>query len=237
MVRTILLDCGGVIARPESGTWLFPRNFHALMDGLLANISDDAHRDARKKAADILHEDHHLYTEDVECAQLLEYFRNCYCRFLGLDVPEDTLQALARGMVYDDGRFVFYDDALPMLKKWQGKYKLGLVSDTHPTLRRIMRAHGSLQPFDVVSLSCDNGVLKPDAKMYQTALDALGADPSTTIFVDDLDKNLRGAQELGITGVKIIRDVYTSDSACAKNEWKGVLVRSLEELDGLLETL
>lgn len=237
MVETILLDCGGVLARPQTGIWLFPRNFHRLMDGLLAQVDAKEHVRARVRASELLHRDHLLYTEDVECDQLEEYFRNCYCRFLGLDVPEETLRELARAQVYDNERFVFYDDVLPMLRKWKGKYKLGMVSDTHPSLRRIMRDHGSLQYFDVAALSCDLGVLKPDARMYETALRALGAAPETTIFVDDLEKNLFGAQRLGIRGVKIARDVYTNAPILAENEWKGAFVRSLEELDGLLGEL
>lgn len=237
MVKTILLDCGGVLARPVTGIWVFPRNFHALMDGYLAGVSDQAHKDARAKALDILHEDHHLYTEDVEYEQLHKYFRDCYCEFLGLNVPESTLHALAFAQVYDNDRFAFYDDVLPMLQKWRGQYKLGMVSDTHPTLRRIMRAHGSLQMFDAVSLSCDNGVLKPNAKMYEVALQALDADPATTIFVDDLDKNLHGAEKLGIKGVKIARDVYTDGSPTDRGGWTGAFVRSLTELDELLVTL
>jgi len=237
MVETILLDCGGVLARPVTGVWLFPRNFHTLMDGYLKGVSDVEHREARAKASAILHADHHLFTEDEECRQLEEYFRNCYCRFLGLSVPQETLAELARAEVYDNSRFAFYDDVLPMLNKWRKRYKLGMVSDTHPSLRRIMSAHGSLQPFGAVSLSCDNGVLKPDAKMYAAALKMLGARPETAIFVDDLDKNLHGAEKLGIRGVKIARSVYTSEPITAQNGWKGVLVHSLEELDGLLDTL
>lgn len=237
MVETILLDCGGVMARPVTGIWLYPRNFHALMDGYLTGVAPQEHRVARAKASEILHADHHLYTEDVEYEQLLCYFRNCYCRFLALKVPEKTLRALAQAQVYDNERFAFYDDVLPMLHKWKGHYKLGMVSDTHPSLRRIMRAHGSLQPFDAVSLSCENGVLKPDARIYEAAMNALEADPATTIFVDDLDKNLLGAQRLGIRGVKIARDVYTDVPILYEDNWKGAFVRSLEELDVMLETL
>jgi len=237
MVETILLDCGGVMVRPHTGIWLFPRNFHALMDGYLEGISAQTHRQARAKAADILHADHHLYTEEVEYEQMRKYFEDCYCGFLGLDIPAETLDALARAEVYDDGRFVFYDDVLPVLKKWQGKYKLGIVSDTHPGLRRVMRAHGSLPFFDIVSLSCDNGVLKPHPKMYEVALKGLEADPETTIFVDDLEKNLYGAQRVGIRGVKIMRDVYTSEPILAESSWQGPLVHSMTELDAILETL
>ena len=237
MVETILLDCGGVMVRPYTGTWTVPRNFHALMDGYMQGVSAEEHRQARAKALDILHADHHLYTEEVEYEQLRKFFADCYCCFLGLNIPDETLDALARAQVYDDGRFVFYDDVLPVLKKWQGKYKLGIVSDTHPALRRIMRAHGSLQMFDIVSLSCDNGVLKPDAKMYEVALQGLNANPETTIFVDDLEKNLRGAEKLGIRGVKIARDIYTDAPILTESSWQGAFVRSLAELDEILETL
>lgn len=237
MVETILLDCGGVLARPKTGIWLFPRNFHALMDGYLQGISAQEHRAAREKAAAILNADHHLFTEEIECTQLQKYYEDCYCRFLGLNVPRETICALAQAEVYDNGRFVFYDDVLPVLGKWQGKYRLGMVSDTHPSLRRIMRDHGSLQLFDMASLSCENGVLKPHPLMYQAALDALGADPATTIFVDDLEKNLRGAEKLGIRGVKIRREVYTDEPILLEDGWQGPFVRSLEELDAMLEAL
>lgn len=237
MVKTVLLDCGGVMAKPASGNWLFPRNFHALMDNYLSNVSDEQHTKARNTAVDLLNADHHLYTEDVEAEQMLAYFRNCYCRFLGLPIPERTLEALALAEVYDDERFAFYDDVLPVLRSWQGKYRLGLVSDTHPGLRRAMRNHGSLQLFDAASLSCENGVFKPHPMMYEKAMQALGAEPATTIFVDDLDKNLRGAEELGIRAVKMVRNEYTDDPISSENHWKGTSVRSLAELDAILENL
>ncbi len=237
MVETILLDCGGVMCRPATGNWLVPRNFHALMDDFLVGISLEDLRAARKKANEIMDSSHHLYTEELEYEQRYAFFDNCYRRFLHLPVPHETLHKLAESMVYDDDRFVFYEDTLPVLEKWQRKYRLGMVSDTHPQLRRVMRNNGTLQTLDAVSLSCENGVFKPHPHMYEMALQALNAKPETTIFVDDLEKNLYGAEKLGVRGVKIIRDVYTDEPILHEGTWKGTVVRSLAELDAILEDL
>lgn len=237
MIDTILLDCGGVLARPVTGCWLFPRNFHALMDEYLTGVTPEDHRKARSRAAKTLNEDHHLYTEEIECEQLLEYFRNCYARDLKLPVPEETLKKLAISETYDDGRFAFYDDVMPMLAKWQGEFRLGMVSDTHPSLRRIMRNHGSLRFFEAVSLSCEIGALKPDARMYRFALDALNVNPETAVFVDDIDANLRGAEALGIRTVKMRRPIYTDDPIRPDDGWQGPVITSLTELDGVVRAL
>lgn len=237
MVKTILLDCGGVMCRPKTGIWLFPLNFHTLMDGYLTSVTPLAHRNARAKAAQLMDADHHLYTEEIECQQLFSFYRKCYCEELDLPVPEATLWDLAISETYDDSRFLFYDDVLPMLTKWSTAYRLGMVSDTHPSLRRIMRNNGTLRLLDAVSLSCENGVFKPDPRMYTCAMEALQADPKTTIFVDDLEKNLYGAEALGIRGVKITRDQYTDEPIRIEDAWKGPHVCSLAQLDTILEEL
>lgn len=237
MIGTILLDCGGVLARPVTGCWLFPLNFHECMDGFLRGVSPEEHRAARGRAAAILNADHHLYTEEIECEQLLEYFRNCYVRDLGLPVPEETLARLAQAETYEDSRFAFYDDVMPMLSKWKDEFRLGMVSDTHPSLRRIMRNHGSLRFFEAISLSCEIGALKPDPRMYAYALETLRVKPETAVFVDDIDANLRGAEALGIRTVKMKRPVYTQDPIRPGDGWQGPTVSSLTELDEMVRGL
>jgi epoxide hydrolase-like predicted phosphatase len=63
--------------------------------------------------------------------------------------------------------------------------------------------------FDVVVLSGDLGIRKPDPEIYAVAVERLGVTPERCVFVDDLGGNLKPAKALGMT---TIRHVETSDT-------------------------
>lgn len=59
-----------------------------------------------------------------------------------------------------------------------------------------------LEPlFDVVVISGEIGLRKPDPEIYHHTLDALGVRPEQTVFVDDLPQNVEAARELGLHGI------------------------------------
>jgi epoxide hydrolase-like predicted phosphatase len=59
-----------------------------------------------------------------------------------------------------------------------------------------------LDLFDVVVLSGDLGIRKPDPRIYAVALERLGATPDRCVFVDDLGGNLKPAKALGMTTIR-----------------------------------
>jgi putative hydrolase of the HAD superfamily len=59
---------------------------------------------------------------------------------------------------------------------------------------------------DVVVISAEVGVEKPDPDIYRLATDALGVDPTGCVLVDDLLENLDGAATIGIAGVLHLRN-------------------------------
>jgi len=73
--------------------------------------------------------------------------------------------------------------------------------------------------FDVVVASADEGMRKPDPRVYTLACDRLGVVPERVVFLDDLGINLKPARSMGMTTIKVT-DV---DQA----------VSELEELTGL----
>jgi epoxide hydrolase-like predicted phosphatase len=56
--------------------------------------------------------------------------------------------------------------------------------------------------FDVVVISGEVGMRKPDAEIFHHTLDLLGLDASDCVFVDDLPHNIAAAADLGIVGVR-----------------------------------
>lgn len=78
------------------------------------------------------------------------------------------------------------------------KYKLALVSNaTGYSVRSKIPTH-NLELFDEVFISEEVGLLKPDSKLFELALDKLGVKPEETVFVDDHEKYIQGADALGI---------------------------------------
>ena len=55
--------------------------------------------------------------------------------------------------------------------------------------------------FDVVVLSGERGMRKPDREIFELTARELGVEPAECVFVDDLEPNIRGAVATGMCGV------------------------------------
>jgi putative hydrolase of the HAD superfamily len=78
--------------------------------------------------------------------------------------------------------------------------RLALLSNAGADFGSYFR-HGLLgEYFDAVYVSGELRLLKPDPKIYRHVLADLGISATEAVFIDDRADNVRGAQELGITG-------------------------------------
>ncbi|MFQ5944343.1 MAG: HAD family hydrolase [Anaerolineales bacterium] len=114
------------------------------------------------------------------------------------EVKDDTLTTLHADLIPGAG------ELLHELKR--RRYKLALVADGRPgTYSNVLRQHSVHQLFDVFAISEEVGVEKPDARMFVTALAALGIereDYGRTVMVGNrLDRDVRGANDLGMVSV------------------------------------
>ncbi|MEE1820966.1 HAD family phosphatase [Streptomyces sp. BE20] len=64
--------------------------------------------------------------------------------------------------------------------------------------------------FDVVVLSAEVGLRKPDPAIFSLTLDRLGVPAEETVFVDDSEQNLVAAAELGVTPVHGLDEKVTA---------------------------
>ena len=58
--------------------------------------------------------------------------------------------------------------------------------------------------FDHVIESAKIGLRKPDPRIYRMMVEALGVDPRTCVYLDDLGVNLKPAREMGMTTIKVV---------------------------------
>jgi len=78
-------------------------------------------------------------------------------------------------------------------------YKVGMVTNTFPDLIKPMFERGILPKvsFDVIIDSSEVHALKPDARMFEIAVDRAGMNPSEILLVDDDRLNLAAAGQYG----------------------------------------
>jgi HAD superfamily hydrolase (TIGR01509 family) len=81
---------------------------------------------------------------------------------------------------------------------------LGVVSNSEGRVEEALAAAGLRQFFDVVIDSARVGVEKPDARIFQAALEALGVPAEEALYVGDLyEVDVVGARSAGIEAVLI----------------------------------
>ncbi len=122
-----------------------------------------------------------------------------------------------------------FPDVIPVLKKLKERnYKLAIVSNT-PSFG-IKCLHSSLfRYFDAVCLSCDLGIIKPDKRIFLTALKRLGTKPEETIMVgDNYQDDIKPAISIGMNAVLVKRNFNkltwreTHDYGKTINSLKGI---------------
>ncbi|MFD3004310.1 HAD-IA family hydrolase [Thermus tengchongensis] len=111
-----------------------------------------------------------------------------------LRVPEAKLLSLR---YYHFMRQAPGAEALLRSLKAQG-LKVGVLSNTLPSLRESLAYHGLAPYVDGFFASCALGVAKPDPRAFLLALEALGLAPEETLYLDDDPENVAAARRLGL---------------------------------------
>ena len=95
----------------------------------------------------------------------------------------------------------------PVLKAFicslRPRYQCGLLSNAWGSLRQFLEdSHADLLScFDVVIISAEAGMRKPDARIFQLALEQLDIAPDEAVFIDDLEVNATAAREYGLHAI------------------------------------
>jgi putative hydrolase of the HAD superfamily len=136
--------------------------------------------------------------------------RNAAARALEL-----RMELTRRSLVPDYG-------VLPVLDELRARgLQLGLVSNCSSEVGELWEQSPFGGRFDAVVLSADVGICKPDARIYHLALERLGVDPASAVFVGDGHSDeLGGAERAGMRAIQI----------GSRDGWSGERVDSLAEL-------
>lgn len=83
-----------------------------------------------------------------------------------------------------------------------GTYRLlALTNWSSETFPIALKRYDLFQYFEGVLVSGDEKLIKPDEKIYQLLIDRYKVDPSEAVFIDDSEKNVIAARQIGMEAI------------------------------------
>jgi 2-haloacid dehalogenase len=82
----------------------------------------------------------------------------------------------------------------------RGVRLLALTNWSQETFPLARRLYPFLDAFEGIVVSGEEGLIKPDLRIYQRLLDRYQVDPATALYIDDSARNVTAAESLGMSG-------------------------------------
>ncbi len=92
-------------------------------------------------------------------------------------------------------------DLLDFIRSLRPRYKTGLITNAWLDAREFLRQSRLEELFDVLVISAEVGVVKPEPQIYRIALEQLKVQAGEAVFIDDMPVNVEGAQAVGMHGL------------------------------------
>ncbi len=88
------------------------------------------------------------------------------------------------------------------LRSLRPRYKTAILSNAWPDARETFTGKFGLgDAVDLMVISAEEGMAKPDPNFYRLVCDRLDVKPEEAVFVDDFDVNVKAAREVGLKAV------------------------------------
>ncbi len=83
--------------------------------------------------------------------------------------------------------------------------KTGMITNAWPNVRHYLEKEWHVaDAFDLIVVSAEAGLIKPDPRIYRLAFDGLGVSADEAVFVDDVAENIAGAEAVGMRGIRFL---------------------------------
>ena len=211
--KIIFFDVGYTLDMPASGDWMFTNRFLELAGEKLKQRTDSEIQRARDVGLRYLAQDHLIQTVEAEIQNFFDYYSIINDQ-LDLGLTEEERDRIARDRSGNMENYIPYPGIADVLSTLSKTHKLGIISDTWPSIEQQLEYIGVAPYLSFSTFSCFLGTFKPDRRMYLDALNKCGVPAQETVFIDDSVRNLDGAAVLGITPILIAAnpasDVETS---------------------------
>ena len=106
---------------------------------------------------------------------------------------------------------------IQFIRTLRPRYKTGLISNAWSDLREYILKQKFDDAFDSMVISAEVGAVKPEARIFQIALEQLKVKAREAVFVDDFIENIEGCEKVGMKGI------HFKDSQDALEQVKALL--------------
>ena len=130
---------------------------------------------------------------------------------------------------------ILYPDAAQCLKALSRKYKIGIIANQELGTKYRLQQQGILQYIDLVIASAEEGIAKPDEKIFKIALQRAACKSGNAIMIGDrIDNDIIPAKKLGFHTIWIKQGFGQYWNITKEKETPDYTVCSLSELCDIL---
>ena len=130
---------------------------------------------------------------------------------------------------------VLYSDAYECLEILSGRYKIGIIANQSLGTKDRLEQHGILQYIDLVIASAEEGVAKPDKKIFEIALERGNCKPNNAVMIGDrIDNDIIPAKLLGMHTIWIKQGFGQYWNVTQEVEKADYVVHSLMDICNIL---
>lgn len=221
--KFIFLDVGYTLDRPISGDWQFTNMFNEYTKNIINKCNENEITKARQKGIKYFKE-HHLVSSIEEEMEVYRKYYEIVSSELNLDLTSEKIDNVVKDICFNMDNYAIYPGVKETLEELSKHYKLGIISDTWPSIKNQLNHFDIYKYFTTYTYSYELGVFKPDPKLFIDALSKCGYDARDTVFIDDQEGNIAGAEKFGITPILI------AANKASDIETKYLKIYSIEDL-------
>jgi putative hydrolase of the HAD superfamily len=96
----------------------------------------------------------------------------------------------------------FRPEVYAFAKDLKNRYRMAMITNQLQDWFEIAaKDHAIRELFELIVTSYESGLAKPDLEIYNFTLEKLGVPAAECVFIDDMEKNVRAAEAVGMHGI------------------------------------
>lgn len=201
-IKYIVFDIGGVFLKPTTGHWFITPYINEILKN---KIDMEKFKLSLKNNYELVNEIS-LQTEEEERVMFYNYYKKSLKDINYSEISDELLLQMSNSITFDNDRYTFYNDVKKSLKNLSKKYRLIILSDNFPSIKRILKNMKIDEYFDTMIISTFYGYRKKDKVLFEILKNTIKYDNETAIFIDDSEINLDIAKEYKLVPIKMDRN-------------------------------
>jgi HAD superfamily hydrolase (TIGR01549 family) len=134
--------------------------------------------------------------------------------------------------------FRFYYDAEETLTILVQNYKLGIIANQSKDVLQLLDKFSFRDFFDVVIISSEVNINKPDPRIFQLAMNRAASDSKRYVMIGDrLDTDIGPANKLGMKTIRYTNSLFGLQKPIDESEIATYVVNRLSEIPDILQEI